>query len=138
MVSSIRKVMTHLSAFNASLEAVAERCEDVVPPVYAALFERFPDFEKLFVLDIDHGARGHMLNEALTMAEGLLQDDPVAVSFVSAERMNHEGYGIDDDVFEGFFTVMRDVFQSLAGDSWSIDMTAAWAEVSDAASKAKL
>lgn len=138
MVSSIRKVMTHLTAFNASLEAVAERCEDVVPPVYAALFERFPDFEKLFVLDIDHGARGHMLNEALTMAEGLLQNDPVAVSFVSAERMNHEGYGIDDDVFEGFFTVMRDVFQSLAGDSWSIDMTAAWAEVSDAASKAKL
>lgn len=109
-----------------------------MPPVYAALFERFPDFEKLFILDIDHGARGHMLNEALTMAEGLLKDDPVAVSFVSAERMNHEGYGIDDDVFEGFFTVMGDVFQLLAGDTWSIDMTAAWAEVSKAASKAKL
>lgn len=130
--------MTHLTAFNASLEAVAERCEDVVPPVYAALFERFPDFEKLFVLDTDHGARGHMLNEALTMAEGLLQDDPVAVSFVSAERMNHEGYGINDEVFEGFFVVMGDVFQALAGETWSSDMTAAWAEVTHAAAKAKL
>ena len=138
MVSSIRKGMSHLAAFNASLEAVAERCEDVVPPVYQALFQRFPEFEKLFVLDVDQGARGHMLNEALSMAEGLLQDDPVAVSFVSAERMNHEGYGIDDDVFEGFFSVMGDVFRSLAGDSWSSDMSAAWSEVLNAASKAKL
>lgn len=130
--------MTHLTAFNASVEAVAERCEDVVPPVYEALFRRFPDFEKLFVLDTDLGARGHMLNEALSMAEGLLQDDPVAVSFVSAERMNHEGYGIDDEVFEGFYQVMADVFQSIAAEAWSPAMSAAWIEVSDAAAKAKL
>ncbi len=130
--------MTHLSAFNASLEAVAERCEDVVPPVYAALFERFPEHEKLFVLDVDQGARGHMLNEALSMAEGLLQADPVAISFVSAERMNHEGYGIDDGVFEGFYEVMADVFKTLAGDAWSEDMSAAWSAVSHAASEAKL
>lgn len=130
--------MTHLTAFNASLEAVAERCEDVVPPVYAALFQRFPEFEKLFVLDIDHGARGHMLNEALSMAEGLLKDDPVAISFVSAERMNHEGYGIDDDVFEGFYRVMADVFETLAGERWSEEMNKAWAAVFEAAAKAKL
>lgn len=130
--------MTHLTAFTSSLEAVAERCEDVVPPVYAALFERFPDFEELFVLDIDHGARGHMLNEALTMAEGLLQDDPVAISFVSAERMNHEGYGIDDDVFEGFYQVMAEVFQSLAAEAWTPEMKNAWAAVSAAAAQAKL
>ncbi|MHA7901170.1 MAG: globin domain-containing protein [Henriciella sp.] len=130
--------MTHLTAFTASLEAVAARCEDVVPPVYAALFERFPEHEKLFVLDIDQGARGHMLNEALSMAEGLLQDDPVAISFVSAERMNHEGYGIDDDVFEGFYRVMAEVFETIAGDSWSSEMGAAWSAVSAAAAKAKL
>ena len=130
--------MSHLTAFNASLEVVAARCEDVVPPVYEALFERFPEHEKLFVLDIDHGARGHMLNEALTMAEGLLQADPVAISFVSAERMNHEGYGIDDDVFEGFYHVMAAVFKKLAGETWSDEMSAAWQEVAKAASIAKL
>ncbi len=130
--------MDLVSAFNESLEAVAARCEDVVPPVYAALFERFPEFEELFVLDIDMGARGHMLNEALSMAEGLLQDDPVAISFVSAERMNHEGYGIDDTVFEGFYQVMADVFRSLAGDAWSDDMSKAWAAVVKEAAAAKL
>ncbi|MEO1189838.1 MAG: globin, partial [Pseudomonadota bacterium] len=95
-------------------------------------------FEELFVLDIDQGARGHMLNEALSMAEGLLQDDPVAISFVSAERMNHEGYGIDDEVFEGFYQVMADVFRSLAAESWTDEMSAAWVEVSKSAAKAKL
>lgn len=130
--------MTHITAFNASLETVAERCEDVVPPVYAALFERFPEFEELFVLDVDQGARGHMLNEALSMAEGLLQDDPVAISFVSAERMNHEGYGIGDDVFEGFFQVMADVFQSISGTAWSSEMSAAWNAVREKAAAAKL
>lgn len=130
--------MTHVDAFNASLEAVAARCEDVVPPVYTALFQRFPQFEELFILDIDQGARGHMLNEALSMAEGLLQDDPVAISFVSAERMNHEGYGIDDAVFEGFYQVMADVFRSLAAETWTKEMGEAWSEVSKAAAKAKL
>lgn len=132
------KAMTHLTAFTASLETVAERCEDVVPPVYAALFKRFPQFEELFVLDIDQGARGHMLNEALSMAEGLLQDDPVAISFVSAERMNHEGYGIGDDVFEGFFEVMADVFRTISGKAWSREMSAAWDMVHEKAAAAKL
>jgi len=130
--------MNLISAFNQSLEVVAERCEDVVPPVYAELFQRYPQFEDLFVLDTDMGARGHMLNEALTMAEGLLTDDPVAVSFISAERMNHEGYGIDDDVFEGFFIVMASVFKRLAGEAWSDDMSAAWVAVTKTAATAKL
>lgn len=130
--------MNLVSAFNQSLEVVADRCEDVVPPVYAELFARYPEFEKLFVLDTDMGARGHMLNEALSMAEGLLQDDPVAISFVSAERMNHEGYGIHDDVFEGFFNILGSVFQRLAGDAWSDEMTAAWVAVTKQAAAAKL
>ena len=130
--------MNLVSAFNQSLELVADRCEDVVPPVYAELFQRYPEFEELFVLDTDMGARGHMLNEALTMAEGLLRNDPIANSFVSAERMNHEGYGIQDDAFEAFYAVMADVFRDLSGDDWSEDMTVAWDAVSDAVKTAKL
>lgn len=130
--------MSLVSAFNQSLEVVADRCEDVIPPVYAELFQRYPEFEKLFVLDTDMGARGHMLNEALSMAEGLLTDDPVAISFVSAERMNHEGYGIEGDVFEGFFMVLENVFRRLAGDAWSDDMSSAWAAVAKQAATAKL
>lgn len=121
--------MHHIEAFIASLEIVAARREDVVPPVYKAVFARYPEMEKLFVLDIDAGARGHMLNEALVMAEGLLNADAIASNFIRAERMNHEGYGIDDAMFKDFFTIMRNVFSNLAAEEWTPEMGAAWDEV---------
>lgn len=85
--------------------------------------------EALFVLDIDDGVKGHMLNESLSMAEGLLTDDLVATSFIAAERMNHFGNGVDDPTFDGYYPVLRDVIQSLAGADWTADMAAAWDEV---------
>ncbi|MEL7109853.1 MAG: globin domain-containing protein [Pseudomonadota bacterium] len=130
--------MTQIEALNASLEVVAERCEDVVPPVYAAFFQRYPKFEELFVNDIDHGVRGHMLNEALGLAEGLLEDDTLTYHFVSSLRMNHEGYGIENNLFEEFYEVIADVFQTLAGEAWTPAMSSAWSEVVSAAAKAKL
>lgn len=130
--------MRALDDFQASLETVAAICEDVVPPVYAALFRRFPEFEALFSLDLDRGVRGHMLNEALNMAEGLLQNDPMAQTFVSAERMNHSGYGIEGAAFESFYVVLAEVFRDLAGARWTPDMSAAWENVAEAARMAKL
>ena len=129
--------MEHLSALEASLEAVAANCEDVVPPVYASLFEKFPEYEALFALDTDMGVRGHMLNEAVSMAEGLLQNDPIATYFISAMRMDHEGYGVPDDLFESFYRVMSDVFRDIAGEAWSDEMTAAWVAVENAAKATK-
>lgn len=130
--------MEHLSALEASLEAVAANCEDVVPPVYASLFETFPEYEALFALDTDMGVRGHMLNEAITMAEGLLRNDPIASYFISAMRMDHEGYGVPDEIFERFYGVMSEVFRKIAGDAWSDEMTAAWIAVENAAQAIKV
>ena len=121
--------MSHHDAFTASLETVADKCEDVVPPVYAALFERFPEMEDLFVLDTDDGAKGHMLNEALTQAEGLLNGDAIAPNFLAAERLNHVGYGIDEAMFTAFFEVLREVFAHLAGADWTQAMSSAWDQV---------
>lgn len=130
--------MSHADAFLASLELAAERCEDIVPPVYAELFKRFPEMEALFVLDVDDGVKGHMLNESLSMAEGLLADDLVATSFIAAERMNHSGNGVDDPTFNGYYPVLRDVIQSLAGAEWTAEMETAWNEVIERASAANL
>ncbi|MEL6829708.1 MAG: globin [Pseudomonadota bacterium] len=121
--------MPHLDAFLSSLEIVAGRCEDIVPTVYDELFKRYPDMRALFVLDVDDGVKGHMLNETLSMAEGLLSDDGVATSFIAAERMNHCGYGIDDLTFDGYYPTLRDVIQNIAGDAWTDDMTMAWDHV---------
>jgi len=118
--------MNYQAAFLASLETVAVVCDDVVPPVYEALFKRFPEIKPLFVLDIDDGAKGHMLNEALTQAEGLLSGNEIAPKFIAAERLNHVGYGIDDSMFTAFYEVMMEVFERLAGANWTSDMSAAW------------
>lgn len=126
------------AAYLSSLEVVAANCEDVVLPVYDELFKRLPQFEELFVLDDDHRARGHMLNEALSMAEGLLQDDPVAHNFIAAERMNHAGYDISDDVFDTFYLVLADVFHKIAGSDWTAEMSKAWTEISRRGQAAKL
>lgn len=130
--------MGHSDALLASLELAADRCEDIVPPVYAELFKRYPDMEALFILDVDDGVKGHMLNESLSMAEGLLNDDLIATSFIAAERMNHSGNGVDDPTFNGYYPVLRDVIQTLAGADWSAEMDAAWNEVIVRAAKANL
>lgn len=94
--------------------------------------------ESLFILDVDDGVKGHMLNESLSMAEGLLSDDLVATSFIAAERMNHSGNGVDDRTFNGYYPVLRDIIQSLAGADWSVEMDAAWNEVIELAAAANL
>ncbi len=130
--------MTHALAFEQSLETVAAHCEDPVPLVYAQIFARYPELEPLFILDTDHGARGHMLNEALTCAQDLLGPDTFATSFIAAERQNHQGYEISDDIFEAFYTVMHGVFRALSNGDWTPQMDAAWQAVSDKVALARL
>lgn len=121
--------MDTVETFDASLEVVAERCEDPVPRVYELLFERYPEMEKLFVLDTDYGARGHMLNEALTCARDILEGDGFAGDFLTAERSNHEGYGITDDMFKEFYDVVRTVFREIAANDWTASMDQVWQQI---------
>ena len=130
--------MSHTDAFLSSLEAAAAKCDDIVPLVYEELFKRYPEMEALFILDVDDGVKGHMLNETLKMAEGLLSGDGVATSFIAAERMNHSGNGVDDPTFDGYYPVLRDVIQALVGASWTPEMTNAWDQVIELASAANL
>jgi len=130
--------MTHSHAFEQSLETVASHCEDPVPLVYAQIFEHYPEMEALFILDTDHGARGHMLNEALSCAQDLLGPDTFATSFIAAERQNHEGYAITDDIFEAFFTTMHSVFRGLSNGEWTPAMDAAWQAVFEKVAAARL
>ncbi len=130
--------MSHSEAFDLSLETVAAHCDDPVPHVYARLFEAYPQMLDLFVMDTDHGARGHMLNEALNCAQDLLGADVFATCFIAAERQNHDGYAISDEIFEAFYSVMHSVFRDLSKDDWTGDMDNAWQAVAEKVSAARL
>ena len=130
--------MTDADAFEKSLELVAEKCGDPVEVVYNQIYARHPEVQKLFVLDTDAGARGHMLNEALACGMDLLTSNTYATTFIASERMNHAGYDIGDDVFESFYSIVFEVFREASGVDWTADMDRAWQAVMDRVAKARL
>ncbi len=130
--------MTLSEAFENSLDIVVERCEDPAALVYSELFVQFPDMQDLFVMDEDGKAKAHMLNLAIECAQDFLTGGTYAHNFIAAERQNHAGLGISDDVFDAFFSTLHRVFSGLAGADWTPEMDQAWLTVQDKVAAASL
>jgi hemoglobin-like flavoprotein len=112
-----------------SLELVAERIGDPAALIYARLFAAFPDTEALFFRDLDGKIRGEMLAMAF---ECLLGEASYAQNLLRAERINHEGFGIDPEAFLNFFPIVREVCREALGPEWTGAVDRAWAERLDA------
>lgn len=109
-----------------SLELVVERIGDPTRQVYERLFVAQPEMEKLFVMDKDFSARGHMLSESLTAIIDFVGDRNYADNLMRSEIMNHDGMGVPPRIFATFFAVIRDTFRDTLGDDWSAEMEKAW------------
>lgn len=108
-----------------SLDAVVERAGDPAPVIYARLFAEFPETEARFVRDVSGAIRAEMLTmvfDCLMNPGGGYQNN-----LVRAERVNHDGFGTENAVFDRFFFIVRDVCRDLAGPDWAPEMDAAWA-----------
>lgn len=130
--------MTLSEAFEDCLEIVVERCEDPAALVYNELFIEFPDMQDLFVMDEDGKAKAHMFNLAIECAQDFLDSGTYAHNFIAAERQNHAGLGISDDVFDAFFVTLQRVFSDLVGTEWSAEMDQAWQMVEKKTALARL
>ncbi len=119
--------MTRADIITETLEAVAEAVGDPTQQVYARLFEAHPEFEQLFIMDIDGGVRGSMLQQALDCVMDHADGGALAPVLVPAARADHEGYGVEPTDFPLFFTAMRDVFRESLGAGWTPDMDREWA-----------
>ncbi len=107
-----------------SLDAVVERAGDPAPMIYARLFAEFPETEGRFIRDVSGAIRAEMLTmvfDCLMNPGGGYQDN-----LVRAERVNHDGFGTENAVFDRFFWIVRDVCRELAGADWEPDMDVAW------------
>jgi hemoglobin-like flavoprotein len=49
-------------------------------------------------------------------------------NMAEAERVNHEGLGVSNDVFASFFAVVMETVRDLLGDAWTPEMETAWGE----------
>jgi hypothetical protein len=107
-----------------SLERLAERAGDPVPQVYERLFAEFPETEDRFVRDVTGAIRAEML----TMVFDCLMnpDGPYQLNLVRAERVNHDGFGTPNDVFDRFFGIVRETCRELLDSDWTPEVDAAW------------
>lgn len=106
-----------------SLALLAERVGDPGALVYATLFARHPETEALFVMDRGGQVRGQMLAMVL---EALLDGGERLGGLIGIERMNHIGYGVPEDVFDGFYALLMEVVRDALGAAWTAEMEQAW------------
>jgi len=116
---------TDEETIEASLELVAERVGDPARLIYARLFAAFPDTEPQFFRDRDWKIRGEMLAMAF---QCLLGGASYAENLMRAERVNHEGFGIDPAAFVSFFPIVRETCREVLGADWTETVDRAWAE----------
>ncbi len=107
-----------------SLDSVVERAGDPGPEVYARLFAEFPETEGRFVRDVSGAIRAEMLTMVFDCV--LTPAGPYQDNLVRAERVNHDGFGTENAVFDRFFWIVMETCRDLAGPDWTPQIEAAW------------
>lgn len=123
--SGTKGALTH------SLDVLADKVGDPTPLIYAELFRRHPEHEGRFFMDLDGGVRGEMLSQALDVLMRADENSPSAGVLVEANRFAHFGYGIEDDQFNAFFIVIRDVVKASLESDWTAEYENRWAQIID-------
>lgn len=112
-----------------SLALLAERHGDPTQAVYRRLFAQHPELEALFVLDRSGQVRGNMLAHVFETLIDIGGPRAYGFNMAEAERVNHEGLGVSNEVFASFFAVVMETVRELLGNAWTPEMEAAWGAV---------
>lgn len=119
-----------MSALARSLELLGERGVDPSAEIYARVFARWPETERLFFRDRDGAIRGHMLFEVIEAVLDLAGERRYARGFIADERVHHaDDLTVSDEAYIGFVAILRDVVRDRLGADWTAAMATAWAEL---------
>lgn len=105
---------------------MGERCGDPTPLVYGRLFAARPELEALFVRDTGGGVRGQMLAMVIDTVLDLAGPNAYAARMIDSERVNHQGLGVPDGVFDEFFVVLMQTCRDVLAEDWTPTMAGAW------------
>lgn len=117
------------AAIEASLELLAERCEDPAPQVYQRLFELHPQMQPYFWRDTNGAIKGEMLSRTFSAILDFVGERRYADHMIGTEMVTHEGYDVPREVFATFFAVIRDAARDLLAGDWTAEFELAWAEM---------
>jgi hemoglobin-like flavoprotein len=110
-----------------SLERLGARGVDPTAEVYARVFARWPETERLFFRDHDHAIRGHMLFEVIEAVQDLAAEGRYAPGYIATERVHHiDDLQVSDEAYIGLFEVLRDVVRDALADDWTPAMAHGW------------
>lgn len=128
--------MDHNTIITKSLELAGETGIDPAPLVYKKLFERSPEIKPQFVLDTDDSAKGQMLFQFFECVLDHIDSDHFSSAFLQSEIVNHEGLGVDREMFMSFFSIVHETLEEVLLDQWTPEMTKAWMSLTDSLRRA--
>ncbi|MGB3624629.1 MAG: globin [Henriciella sp.] len=111
-----------------TLERVAELRGDPAELVYTHLFEAYPDYEALFVMDQDGGVRGTMLSACFDCIIGLAEKSTMPLLILEAAQLQHDAYDLQGEDLSSMFTAIRDAFRDVLSNEWSQRHEETWHE----------
>lgn len=112
-----------------TLERVSARAGDPMPLIFARLFAEHPETEALFIRDKGGLVRGQMFQVTVESLLDFLGDRAYGASLIQIERVNHQGLGVEPEVFDQFYLTVKATFRDILGQDWTSEMETVWSRV---------
>ena len=109
-----------------SFELAAERCDDLMPPVYRRLHERHPETLTMFRSEGAEFVKGSMLAMTIEAILDLAGERRGKFRMIECEVASHDAYGTPRELFVSFFGVIGETLRELLGSDWTAEMDDAW------------
>jgi hemoglobin-like flavoprotein len=112
-----------------TLERVAERVGDPIPLIFERLFAELPEAEALFIRDKGGLVRGQMFQVTMESLLDFLGDRSYGANLIQIERVNHQGLGVEPEMFDRFYLTVMATFKDVLGGDWTEEMETVWNRV---------
>ena len=112
-----------------TMERVAERVGDPTPLIFERLFVEIPQVEDLFIRDNGGLVRGQMFQVTMESLLDYLGDRSYGANLIRIERVNHQGLGVEPEMFDRFYLTVMATFKDVLGGEWTAEMETVWRRV---------
>jgi hemoglobin-like flavoprotein len=112
-----------------TLEWIAERVGDPMPLIFERLFAEIPEAEALFIRDNGGLVRGQMFQVTMESLLDFLGDRSYGANLIQIERVNHQGLGVEPEMFDRFYLTVMATFKDILGTGWTEEMETVWSRV---------
>jgi len=94
--------------------------------VFQRLFAESPEVEDLFIRDPAGLVRGQMFQVTIESLLDFLGDRSYGANLIQIERVNHQGLGVEPEIFDTFYITVMATFKDILGSDWTDQMEAVW------------